>query len=185
MTAYVCLLFAVNLGGRSVPSTQLRQAAEAAGLGAPRTVGNSGNLVVAAGTVGAEEATAVARSVESLIAKDFSVETTVVALPTSRLAAIVAANPFPAEAADDPSHLVAMIGTQPVDAAGVNALRETHSGTERLAVVDGVLYTTFPDGIGRSKLTTKVLGRAAGTSVTGRNWNTVCKLLDVARSLEA
>jgi uncharacterized protein (DUF1697 family) len=78
-----------------------------------------------------------------------------------------------------------LVGERDVDAAGVARLADEHPGPEQVAAVHGVLYVTYPDGIGRSRLTTAVLARAAGTPVTGRNWNTVTRLLTTAREIEA
>ena len=47
---------------------------------------------------------------------------------------------------------------------------------ERIAVAGGVLWVHFGNGVGRSKLTPAVLDRCAGSPVTARNWNTLCKL---------
>jgi len=46
---------------------------------------------------------------------------------------------------------------------------------------DGVSYTWFPAGIGRSTLTPTLLGRALGPG-TARNWATVLKLAASARA---
>ena len=47
-----------------------------------------------------------------------------------------------------------------------------------------MLYATFPDGIGRSRVTTAALAKAAGTPVTGRNWNTVTRLLELSTDVQ-
>ena len=55
---------------------------------------------------------------------------------------------------------------------------------EELRLQGRDLYIYFPDGQGRSKLT-PVLGRILKNTGTGRNWNTVTKLLEMAEELEA
>jgi len=183
MTAYVALLFAVNVGNRKVPSGELRALAAELGLATPRTHANSGNLVVGAGTSGATTPDDVARLVRTGVAERFGVDAAVVVLTAERLARVVRANPFPAAARESPAHLLVLVGEEPVDAAGIASFDLAHPGRERLAVEEGVLYATFPDGIGRSKVTTAVLARAAGTPVTGRNWNTVTRLLELAEDV--
>ena len=42
-------------------------------------------------------------------------------------------------------------------------------------------YIVYPDGIGRSRLTNKLIDSKLGTRGTGRNWNTVLKLADLVR----
>lgn len=41
---------------------------------------------------------------------------------------------------------------------------------------------SYPDGVGRSKLTNAVIEKALGTRTTGRNWNTVLKLQKLVRT---
>lgn len=182
--SYAALLFAVNVGGRKVPSTRLRALAGELGFAAPRTIVNSGNLVVAAGGSGARSAADVARLVHDGVVEEFGVDATVVVLTTAQLERIVADVPWPKAAREDPSHVLVLVGEEPVDAAGIARLDLSTAGRESLAVAHGVLYARYPDGIGRSPLTTTVLSRAAGTPVTGRNWNTVTRLLELAREAD-
>lgn len=57
------------------------------------------------------------------------------------------------------------------------ARRATHKA---VAVHEGALFIDFVDGAGRSKLTLMTLDKAAGPSVTLRNWNTT---LEIAKRL--
>ena len=43
----------------------------------------------------------------------------------------------------------------------------------------------FPNGMGQSKLFATLVGKTLKNSGTGRNWNTVTKLLDRADRVEA
>ena len=56
---------------------------------------------------------------------------------------------------------------------------------EELRIGDRELYIHFPNGMGRSKLSVAAVERALGVPGTGRNWNTVTKLLEIAEGLEA
>ncbi|HET7608549.1 MAG TPA: hypothetical protein VFL84_07730, partial [Gammaproteobacteria bacterium] len=47
------------------------------------------------------------------------------------------------------------------------------------------VYLYFPDGMGRSKLTTAVIEKYLDSPGTARNWNTLTKLVEVGRELEA
>ncbi|MET7134377.1 DUF1697 domain-containing protein [Cellulosimicrobium sp. MI9406] len=179
VTAYACLLFAVNVGGRKVPSTALRDLAGELGLAHARTVVNSGNLVVGPGSSGASSPADVARLVHDGVAERFGVDAAVAVLTTERLRKIVRGNPLPDDAAERPAGLLVHVGEEPVDpdAAATLGPRLT---TERAVVANGVLYVAYPDGVGRSRLTAAVLAKAAGTPVTGRNWRTTTRLLALA-----
>jgi uncharacterized protein (DUF1697 family) len=178
-SAFAVLLRGVNLGpNRRVSSADLRAAASDTGFADAATYANSGNLVVAtpdeAPPPAADKVAArIADALEARIGK----EVPMVAIDAERLAAIVAANPFPAAARDDPSHLLVHAGPDPVDPDEVARLDLASPGRELLAVAEGVLYVHYVDGIGRSKLGSVQIDRAAGTWTTGRNWNTITRLL--------
>jgi uncharacterized protein (DUF1697 family) len=56
---------------------------------------------------------------------------------------------------------------------------------DELHVVGRELYIYFPNGMAHPKLTWPLLERALKLSGTGRNWNTVTKLLEIAENLES
>lgn len=188
MTAYAVLLRGVNLGpNRRVSAADLRGAAQDAGLADVRTLLNSGNVVVTEGTSGARSAQDVARVLHEALSARVGLDVDVVALTADRLAAIVKANPFTAAARSDPSHLqvhVPVGPAGPIDAAGIARIDLSVPGRELVAVDEGVVFVHYVDGIGRSRLTTDILDRAAGGPLTGRNWNTVTRLLEMLRDLQ-
>ena len=94
---------------------------------------------------------------------------------------VIAANPFREEAQSDPSHLLIMFLKGAPDRATVAALQKAITGREVVRSKGRQAYITYPDGIGRSRLTTKMIEEALGTRGTGRNWNTVLKLDALAR----
>lgn len=113
---------------------------------------------------------------EAAVAKKCGVSTEIFVRDATEWAAIVAANPFPAEAKKDPGHLVVACGRETIALDRVEALQRAIVGRERVRAVGRELYTFFPDGIGRSKLTAAFVARHLGTGGTGRNWNTVQKV---------
>ncbi|HWV78414.1 MAG TPA: DUF1697 domain-containing protein [Isoptericola sp.] len=175
-TAWVVLLRGVNVGGsRRVSSADLREAAATAGLADARTYANSGNLVA----VGAADGGDVARRVAAALSDRLDGDLRVVALPAERAAAVLAADPFPDAVADRPSHVQVHLSPEPVDADALARLAEGRP--ERFAVLDGVLYVDYVAGIGRSRLTPALIDKAAGTWTTARNWNTLTRLVAMAR----
>jgi uncharacterized protein (DUF1697 family) len=67
-------------------------------------------------------------------------------------------------------------------ASAVEALRAAITGPELIASQGKHAYIVYPAGIGRSRLTTAMIEGKVHTLGTGRNWNTVLKLADLARS---
>jgi uncharacterized protein (DUF1697 family) len=175
MTTHIALLRAVNLGGRTkVSMAELRKRLEEAGYADVRTLLQSGNVVFCGGKGDPEKAIA------GIIEKHFGYATDVFVRTAAEWKKIIAANPFPDEAENDPGHLVVMaLGKAPAKPA-LEALRAAIKGPETIAAKGPQLYVTYPAGIGRSKLTPAVIEAKLGTRGTGRNWNTVLKLAAVA-----
>lgn len=170
---HVGLLRGVNVGGhRPVGMADLRAFLSALGLEEPATLLQSGNVVFrSSGRSGAELEALLEREAAARLGLDtrFFVRT------AAEWGALVDANPFPGEAQEDPAHLllVALEKAPPPGAAAL--LRAGIAGRERLEVRGREAYVVYPDGVGRSKVTTVFLEKGLGRC-TARNWNTVLKL---------
>ena len=178
-TVVVALLRAVNVGGRTLTSAQLRGAAEGLGYTDVKTYVNSGNLVA----VAPHGASRVAEALSTALTAEVGFDVPVVTRTAHEWHAVIDALPFPDEARDDPSHLVVVTWDGAVDGSAAT-FDASRYGNERLAWTGRELYAYYPDGIGRSKLTLPVLEKAAGRRGTARNWNTVLALDTLARERE-
>ena len=181
MTVYVGLLRAVNVGpGTGVPMETLRRLLKDAGLEEVRTLLQSGNLVFRSpGSHGA----ALERDFSGRIVRAFRVRTELFLRTREEWQAILAGNPFPREAKDDPAHLLVLTLRDSPAEDRWKALAGAIRGREQVRAGGRHGYLVYPDGIGRSKLTPAVIERHLGTSGTARNWNTARKLADLAESL--
>lgn len=160
MATWVALLRAVNLGSRNkVPMARLRAALEADGYTNVRTVIASGNVVF-------ERSKPSAHAIESLIAAEFGVDTTVILRSAAQIRALEEADPFGGENA-----YVAFLAKKP-SAAALRAL----AGLEAHAPVGPDLVLHFPKGYSNAQLTGSVLEKKLGIQATVRNWRTVEKL---------
>jgi uncharacterized protein (DUF1697 family) len=177
MTSYVALLRAVNVAGKSLAMSALRDYASALGLADPRTLLQSGNLIFrSAGKKPAE----LERLLEREAEKRLGVTTDFLVRSERELSAIIADNPFATAARRDPAHLLVMFLKHEPAADAIAALRKAIVGRESIAAEARQLYIIYPDGIGRSKLTTRLIERKIATRGTGRNWNTLVKLAAAA-----
>jgi uncharacterized protein (DUF1697 family) len=173
MTKHVALLRAVNVGGRgSLAMAELRKVAEGLGYGAVKTLLQSGNLAFDA----KGKADALERALEAALLQQLGIATDFMVRGAREWGAIIAANPFPDQAKSDPGHLVVMVLKDRATEKAVAALQASVKGRETIRSAGRELYITYPDGIGRSKLTGAVIEKALGTRGTARNWNTVTKL---------
>ena len=160
---YIALLRGINAGGnKMIAMSDLRERAERLGLRDVRTLLQSGNLVFRSNKSPAQ--------LEKMLEKELG-DVTVFVRTAEEWAAMIAANPFPNEAKNDPSHLIVMALKQPSDASAlVMPGREVARGNGR------EIYISYPDGQGTSKLTNAVIEKKLGTRGTARNWNTAMKL---------
>jgi uncharacterized protein (DUF1697 family) len=180
MTAHVVLLRGVNLGGRTqVAMSDLRDLLIELGCAQVRSVLNSGNLVFGGGR---KTGATLERLLESEAEKRLDLRTDFHVRTADEWAAVVAKNPFRAEAKRDPGHLVVMFLKKAPNAKAVEALRAAITGREIVETVGRHAYIVYPNGIGRSRLTNKLIDSKLGTRGTGRNWNTVSKLAELTRA---
>ena len=72
-------------------------------------------------------------------------------------------------------------------AAAQAALMKWHKSKELKEMIEmrgPEIYLYYPDGIGRSKLTSAVIEDKLDTPGTARNWNTLAKLVETGRALD-
>lgn len=174
MAAHIALLRAVNVGGRTVKMAELKSLFEDLGFPGARTLLQSGNVVFGAEGADAE----LEARLEAAFASTIGFAADVLVRSAAEWACAIEANPFAEEAARDPSHTLLMC----LKAAPTGAL--DWPGPERIAVNGRDAYLFYPEGIGRSKLTTAVIEKALGVRGSGRNWNTVLKLSSLASDFD-
>lgn len=178
MTTHVGLLRAVNLAGvNKVAMSELRDMLDALGMEDARTLLNSGNVVFRSGVASTDKLEAL---LERAAAKRLKVAAEFFVRSANEWKAIIGGNPFQKEAKSDPGHLLVMCLKHAPSSAAVAALQNAIQGREQVRAAGRNAYLTYPDGVGRSKLTTATIEKHLGTRGTARNWNTVLKLDAIA-----
>jgi uncharacterized protein (DUF1697 family) len=174
MTTYVALLRAVNIGRHNrVAMAQLRQMLVDLGMREVQTLLQSGNAVFQSN---AATGASLERLLERAAERQLGVRTAFLVRSAADWTRIMAENPFPREAKRDPGHLLVMPLKQEPARDAVAALQGAIKGRELVRASGRCAYLVYPDGVGRSRLTSAVIERHLGTRGTGRNWNTVLKL---------
>lgn len=179
MPAAVSLLRAVNVGGhRPVSKEDLVAIHAAAGCIDPRTFIASGNVVF---TTRERKLDKLARSIEQEFERVAGFRSEAILRTLDELRQVVARNPFAArEGADGSRMLVTFLASRP-DAASVAAAMSVPVAPEEMHIFDREMFIYYPEGMGRSKFPSAKVGRALGNIPgTGRNWNTVLKLIELA-----
>lgn len=138
-----------------------------------RTYIQSGNVVFRSDRkCAARDAGRISDAVE----KEFGFRPNVLLLTHAELAEAIARNPFPT---DEGKFLHFFFLESEPGEPDLDALDAIRSETEQFRLDGRVFYLYTPDGFGKSKLAARV-ERALGVSATGRNFNTVGKLFDMA-----
>lgn len=167
----VVLLRAVNVGGAKLPMADLRSIALDLGATNVSTYIASGNLIV-----DVDDAEGFDRAVEQAIAQRFGFFREAISRTPAELSEALAAHPFEI---DDPkfNHIYFLLAEP--SAAQTQTLLD-RGLPESLAVVGRDLHIHYPDGVAGTKLTPAMIAKTLGSHGTGRNLNTVQKLIDLA-----
>ena len=104
----------------------------------------------------------------------------IVVLNVSELARAARSNPFP-EAESHPRTLHLYFLSEEPKHADLPALERLRSGREAFALRERIFYLHTPDGFAVSKLARNA-ERHIRVDATARNWNTVTKLLELAKA---
>ena len=182
MTAIISLLRGVNVGGHSkIKMDELRAVYESLGLEEPKTFIQSGNVVFRSKE---RNLTKLAERIEDAIESKFNLRPDVILRTAPEIRETVRKNPFAKRRGIEPGKLLVLFLASDPSSEIQEKLQTIKGHPEELRLQGRDLYIYFPDGQGRSKLT-PVLGRILKNTGTGRNWNTVTKLLEMAEELEA
>lgn len=181
MTTYIALLRAVNVGPHNkIGMSDLRQLLTGLGMYAVQTLLQSGNAVFQSD---ARSVSQLERLIEGAMARQLHLETNAMVRSHKEWKGIITGNPFPKEAKLDPSHLLVLPLKEAPARGAADALQAAIIDREVVRIDGRCAYIVYPDGIGRSKLTSALIEKKLGTRGTGRNWNTVLKLDALADSM--
>ena len=169
MTTWVALLRAVNVGGTTkLPMEQLRTICTAAGMRNVRTYIASGNVVLDSDL---DEA-GVRAAIEDGIEQAYGKRIPVLVRSGAELSQVAAANPFPHAAGN---RLVMLFTEAEPSLAGLR-----HQQGEEIGLGRREIYIHYGDGMAQSKLSL-----AAMKDGTGRNLNTIVRLVEMAAAASA
>lgn len=178
MPVMISMLRGVNVGGHNkIKMDALRDLCESLRLQDVQTHIQSGNIIF---RTEKRDTVSLARSLEDAIERKFGFRADVVVRTVSELKEAIAKNPFAGRRGLDPSKLlVTFLGGEPDADARRNVLN-IKADPEEMYVCGRELYIYFPNGMARPQLSWMAVVKALKTTGTGRNWNTVTKLLELA-----
>ncbi len=175
----IALLRGVNVGGNNrVPMAHLRELLQELGYGDVRTHLQSGNAVFTAPGTSPEQA---AREIEGVLERSLGLGVRVLVRTADDLARVVSANPLPEAAAEEPSRLLVTFLSAPPDPERLRELDPVDFEPDLFGFGEREIYVWCPEGVRTIKLSYAFFEKRFGVVATARNWNTVTKLLALAR----
>ena len=182
MAVIVSMLRGVNVGGHNMVKMEaLRALYESIGLRDPQTYVQSGNVVF---RTDVRNVAAVATKIEDAIERSFGFRTPVVVRTSSELRDVIAGNPFARRRGIDPRKLLVTFLASHPSAEAREQVLQIKTEPEELHIDGREVYMYFPNGLARPKLSWVAVEKKLRTPGTGRNWNSVTKLLEIAEKLE-
>lgn len=166
------LLRAVNVGGAKLPMAQLREIAEKLGATRVSTYIASGNLLC-----DVDDPDVFDRALEQAIKQRFGFFREAISRSPDELRAALEAHPFPLSEPRTAHHVCFLLGEPNADQ--IRALLD-RGLPDQLAVIGRDLHIRYADGVAGTKLTPALIARTLGVPGTGRNLNTVAKLVELS-----
>jgi uncharacterized protein (DUF1697 family) len=182
MSVVISLLRGINVGGHhKIKMEALRTLYGSLGLLGAQTYLQSGNVIF---KTERRDLVLLAKQIENGIERGFGFRVDVIVRTSSDLRDAIARNPFAKRAGIDPSRLLVTFLASDPSAEARDKLLKIKLHPEELRIAGRELYTYFPNGMARPTVSWAAIEKMLKTSGTGRNWNTVRKLLEIAERLE-
>jgi uncharacterized protein (DUF1697 family) len=183
MPVIICMLRGVNVGGRNmIKMDALKALCLSLKLKDPQTYVQSGNVIF---STKESDLAKLGTRIQNAIEAQIGFRPNVMLRTAAEMRKVVTHNPFAGRKDIEPGKLlVNFLASDPGKDARQKALT-IKIGPEEMHIAGREAYIYFPNGQGRSKFPWPAIERALGTSATGRNWNSVTKMLEMAEKLDS
>jgi uncharacterized protein (DUF1697 family) len=176
MTTLIALLRGINVGGNNkLPMKELSALLTEMGLRDVQTYIQSGNVVFRCDL---KDKATLAAKITAAIKAQHGFAPHILLLEAAELKKAMAGNPYP-EAESEPKSLHLFFLDEVPQQPDLKALEAIKASSERFKLAGKVFYLHAPDGVGNSKLAARA-EKLLGVAASARNWNTVCKLAEMA-----
>ena len=164
---YASVIRGINVSGKNiVKMADFRIELEKSGLTEVQTYIQSGNVCCES-----SNKNDISRTIEQVLNDKFDVQTPVITFDSKYLEAVLEANPYAEE--DKKKVAIGFLNKTPdhIDLPGIK--------DEQYTIGNNCIYLFYPSGLGKSKLTNKIIESKMDVISTMRNMNTCLKLKDL------
>jgi uncharacterized protein (DUF1697 family) len=178
----IALLRGVNVGGHHLLRMDaLKVLCESLGLFNVQTYLQSGNVIF---TTNDRDPDRLAIAIENAIERHCGFRCAVILRTIAELRDVLRANPFATRQGVDPGKLVVIFLAKDAGQEARDKVLAMKIEPEELRMAAREYYIYFPLGMGQSKAPAAI-AKALKVPGTGRNWNSVTKMLEMAEKLES
>jgi uncharacterized protein (DUF1697 family) len=179
----ISMLRAVNVGGHNtIPMAELRDLYESLRFGGVQTYVQSGNVIFSSRE---SDLDILERDIANAIERRFGSRIDVILRTASEMREVIRKNPFAARQGIEPNKLLVTFLARDPGREARDCVLAMKTEPDEIRFETRELYTYFPHGMGKSKLPVATIARLLKVPGTGRNWNSVTKMLEIAAKLEA
>lgn len=178
MAKYISILRGINVSGqKKIKMAELREHYAELGFEDVTSYIQSGNVFFNS-TIG--DIATLGKMIESMIVEKYGFEVPVIIRTADELENVIATNPHTHVPEDKFNvYIVTFLAQEPAAEARVEIPAVGPAGEETV-IIGREIYTFYPSGAGRSKMTTNYFEKKLGVTATARNWKSVRKLFDLA-----
>lgn len=177
MKTHIVLLRGVNVSGKNIIKMAiLKDVLIDNNFQKVTTYIQSGNIVLTSDL----EKEAVATKIQQLIQDHFQLQIAVFCLDVQEMETALKNNPF-IENIEPNKLFFTFLNEEPAAEVLAN-LSTVDFGKDQFKVIDKVLYFYLPEGMSNSKLNNNFFEKKLKVTATGRNLNTIHKLIDLAKN---
>lgn len=179
MAVFVSLFRAINVGGNNhVKMDALKQLHEELGLRNVTHYLQTGNVVFESDE---SDPAQLAGQLAKAFEQRFGFKSEVIIRSADEIKEVFSQNPFINQPEKDPKFILVYFLTGHPGEEAKQALLSSYTGPEEIFVTGKEAFIYYTEGVGRSKLSNTLIEKRLKVSGTGRNWNTVSKLLEMTR----
>lgn len=177
MKTYIVLLRGINVSGKNIiKMATLKDVLIENGFKNVTTYIQSGNIILSSDL----EKDVIATKVQQLIYNHFQLQIAVFCLNLQEMETALQNNPFTDNIESNKLFFTFLNEEPAVDLLA--DLEKIDFATDQFKVIDKVLYFYLPNGMSNSKLNNNFFEKKLKVTATGRNLNTLHKLIDLAKN---
>jgi uncharacterized protein (DUF1697 family) len=176
MPTYISMLRGINVGGqKKVPMAELSKLYDSLGVSHVKTYIQSGNVIFDSPSADIQELSA---EIQRTIKNAFGFDVPVFIRTIEEFTALIQNNPFPNK--DLTKLHVTFLSSSPASQP-IQEIDTVKDELEEFLICGKEIYLFCPNGYGQTKLTNNFFEKNLKVLATTRNWNSVNKLLSMAK----